>query len=55
MPCIQGEIIIQRPAEEVFDFVADERNEPRYNPRMVSDRTSGRRRGRAAARFSSAE
>jgi hypothetical protein len=22
--------------EEVFDFVADERNEPRYNPRMLS-------------------
>ena len=36
MPCIHGEIIIQRPAEEVFDFVADERNEPRPNPRMVS-------------------
>jgi hypothetical protein len=32
---IEGEIIIQRPVEEVFDFVADERNEPRYNRRMV--------------------
>jgi len=32
---IEGEIIIERPVEEVFDFVADERNEPRYNPRMV--------------------
>lgn len=31
---IEGEIIINRPVEEVFDFVADERNEPRYNPRM---------------------
>jgi hypothetical protein len=32
---IQGSTIIARPVEEVFDFVADERNEPRYNPRMV--------------------
>lgn len=31
----QGEIVIHRPVEEVFDFVADERNEPRYNPRML--------------------
>jgi carbon monoxide dehydrogenase subunit G len=31
---IEGEIVINRPAEEVFDFVADERNEPRYNARM---------------------
>ena len=31
---IEGEIVINRPVEEVFDFVADERNEPRYNPRM---------------------
>ncbi|HET8977660.1 MAG TPA: SRPBCC family protein [Solirubrobacteraceae bacterium] len=32
---VDGEIIIRRPVEEVFDFVADERNEPRYNPRML--------------------
>ena len=32
---VEGEIIINRPVEEVFDFVADERNEPHYNPRMV--------------------
>jgi len=31
---IEGETIINRPVDEVFDFVADERNEPRYNPRM---------------------
>ena len=31
---IEGEIIINRPPEEVFDFIADERNEPLYNPRM---------------------
>jgi hypothetical protein len=29
---IAGEIIIDRPVEEVFDVVADARNEPRYNP-----------------------
>ena len=34
MARVEGEIVINRPAEEVFDFVADERNEPRYNPRM---------------------
>jgi Polyketide cyclase / dehydrase and lipid transport len=33
---IAGEIIIQRPAAEVFDFVADERNEPSYNPQLVT-------------------
>ena len=32
---IEGEIIINRPVETVFDFVADERNEPRYNPQML--------------------
>lgn len=32
---IEGEIVINRPVEEVFDFVADERNEPRYNPQML--------------------
>lgn len=31
---IEGEILIRRPVEEVFDFAADERNEPRYNPHM---------------------
>ncbi len=31
---IEGDILISRPVDEVFDFVADERNEPRYNPRM---------------------
>jgi polyketide cyclase/dehydrase/lipid transport protein len=32
---IEGEIVIERPVEEVFDVVADERHEPRFNPRMV--------------------
>ena len=31
---IEGDIVINRTPEEVFDFVADERNEPRYNPKM---------------------
>jgi uncharacterized protein YndB with AHSA1/START domain len=35
MAHIDGEIVINRPVEEVFDFVADERNEPRYNPGML--------------------
>ena len=35
MTSIHGEIVIDRPMSEVFDFVADERNEPRYNPRML--------------------
>ena len=33
---IEGEIVIHRPIAEVFDFVSDERNEPRYNPQMIS-------------------
>lgn len=35
-PKIEGEIVIGRPIDEVFDFVADERNEPKYNPGMLS-------------------
>jgi hypothetical protein len=31
---IEGEIVINRLVDEVFDFVADERNEPCYNPKM---------------------
>ena len=31
---IHGEIVINRPPEEVFDVVADTSREPRYNPRM---------------------
>jgi uncharacterized protein YndB with AHSA1/START domain len=34
MAGIAGELVIHRPVDEVFDFVADERNEPRYNPRI---------------------
>jgi uncharacterized protein YndB with AHSA1/START domain len=31
---VHGEITIDRPRDEVFDFVANEENEPRYNPQM---------------------
>ncbi len=34
MAHIRGEVTIDAPVEEVFDLVADERNEPRYNPRI---------------------
>ena len=32
---IEGEIVIGRPVEVVFDYVADQSNEPQYNPQMV--------------------
>ena len=32
---IEGEIVIGRPVEVVFDYVAEQSNEPRYNPQMV--------------------
>jgi uncharacterized protein YndB with AHSA1/START domain len=35
MTHIKGEITIDAPVGRVFDIVADERNEPRYNPRIV--------------------
>ena len=35
MARVQGEIVIERPVEVVFDYVADQRNEPTYNPRML--------------------
>ena len=35
MTRITGEIVIYAPADVVFDFVADQRNEPAYNPHMV--------------------
>jgi uncharacterized protein YndB with AHSA1/START domain len=36
MTRISGHVEIDAPVEEVFDLVADERNEPRYNPRILS-------------------
>jgi hypothetical protein len=35
MANVSGEILINRPVEQVFDSVADQRNEPSYNPRML--------------------
>jgi hypothetical protein len=35
MVSIEGETVIRRPIDVVFDFVADERNEPAYNPGML--------------------
>lgn len=35
MARIHGEIVIGRPVDVVFDYVADQSNEPLYNPRMV--------------------
>ena len=41
MARISGEVIIAAPVEQVFDMVADERNEPRYNPRIArAEKTS---------------
>ena len=47
MKHIRGEVTIAAPVEEVFDLVADERTEPRYNPRIaraekISDGPVGR-------------
>jgi len=42
MARISGEVTIDAPVEEVFDLVADERNEPRYNRRIVrAEKVSG--------------
>ena len=35
---IEGETLILRPPEVVFDFLSDGTNEPKYNPRIVSSR-----------------
>ena len=47
LQAIEGEIIIGRPVQAVFDFAADQRNESRCNQRMthadeVSDGPVGR-------------
>ncbi len=36
MATIKGEIVIGRPIEVIFDLVSDTRNEPKYNPDMLS-------------------
>ena len=38
MTRVTGSIVIDRPIEEVFDAVADQTNEPRYNPSMTTSR-----------------
>jgi uncharacterized protein YndB with AHSA1/START domain len=48
---IAGEVTIAAPVEEVFDLVADERNEPRYNPRIEAVRKLGAGPVGAGARF----
>ena len=40
MAKIEGEIVIGRPVDVVFDMVADQRNEPTYNPAMTHARRS---------------
>jgi Polyketide cyclase / dehydrase and lipid transport len=35
MARVSGEILINRPIEQVFDYGADQRNELIYNPRML--------------------
>jgi len=35
MARIDGEIVIDRPVDAVFDYVANQSNEPQYNPQMV--------------------
>lgn len=35
MARIDGEIVIDLPVDMVFDYVADQSNEPRYNRQMV--------------------
>ena len=49
MTHVTGSIFIDRPVEKVFDVVADQTNEPSYNPSMTSSRqvTDGRARGSA--------
>jgi hypothetical protein len=40
---VEREIVINRPVDEVFDFVADGRNEPQYNPHTLNaEQTSAR-------------
>jgi hypothetical protein len=35
MARIKGVIVIGRPVDVVFNYVADQSSEPRYNPQMV--------------------
>lgn len=42
MAHIEGEVLIRRPVDEVFDFVAGERTEPTYNRNMSVSEISRR-------------
>lgn len=49
MTHICGEVTIDAPVDVVFDTVADEQNEPKYNPRMVrAEKLDGAPIGRGA-------
>ena len=48
---ITGEVRIDAPTTTVFDTVADERNEPRYNPRIVRAEMLTDEPVRAGSRF----
>jgi uncharacterized protein YndB with AHSA1/START domain len=48
---ISGGVTIDAPVEDVFDMVADERNEPRYNPRIVRAEKVSEGSVAAGARF----
>lgn len=51
MARITGEVVIDAAITEVFDTVADERNEPRYNPRIVRAEMLTDEPVRAGSRF----
>lgn len=51
MPRITGHVTIAAPVEAVFDMVADERNEPRYNPRIARASLEGHEPIGAGSRF----
>ncbi|MFZ2016866.1 MAG: SRPBCC family protein [Nocardioides sp.] len=51
---VEGQITIARPVEEVFDYVADQTNEPQYNPAMVRADKIGVSPLGVGTRFSSA-
>lgn len=51
MPRITDQVVIEAPVEAVFDMVADERNEPLYNPRIARAHLEGREPVGAGSRF----
>lgn len=51
MARIEGSVFIGRGPEDVFDFVADARNEPRFNPGMVACELVGDGTVQAGSRF----